>query len=349
MDARQPAMVPLPLLGRRGVRGRGRPLSWLLLLAATACQVEWGGARLALEDPAPQAEAAEPAPRAAEPLPPGPLLYAARLDDTGNARVVPVARLPAEGGLPLALEPPSPLTEDYRARFDSAFLRPGSELTIQRWGRRIGTLVLQEPSRIVDRGCPSVAPATALLLPGEPPPPMALAVPGELAPRTPARAGAPEPTQGMLVAGPVLAERFIADQRAFLARRVALEAVLLPGDTAPGMAATYLVNDSLAPGPPGPEAISLFFLARHEPVRGYVGGWREIRRYDTAGEKEAFEYLDWIRLPAGVLHVLRRVDGSAAGLAAAFLPEGEEEPRVAWREEGCSALGLLTESDEGTE
>lgn len=343
---------PLALPSRDGGRWRGGPLPWLLLALAAACQVEWGGGRLALEDPTPRPEATEAAPREPEtesPLPRGPFLYAARVDRAGNARVVPVARLPAGGGLPLPLELPSPLTEGYRSRFDSAFLGPGSELVLQRWGRRIGTLVLRDPAGAADPGCPSVAPATALLIPGEPSPGLALAVPRELSPAIPSRTGAQEPARGMVLASPVLAERLIADQRAYLAQRAALEAVPLPGDTAPGMAATYLVNDSLAPGPPGAEAISLFFLARYEPALGYVPVWREIRRYDSPEEKEAFEYLDWIRLPAGTLHVLRRVDGSASGLAAAFLAEGEEEPRVAWREEECSALRLLAESARGPE
>lgn len=314
-----------------------------LWAAIAACDVEWAGARLALEDPSPVTEdptAEAPTPRA-EPLPPGPLLYAARLEPSGDALVVPVARL--AGTLePLGL--PASITEEYRARFDSTFLRPGLELSLQSGGRRIGTLVLTAPATSADAACPSLARATALLLPGQPVPRIAFALPQEIPARPPERVAAMEPSRAMVVAGPVLAERLIDDRRAFLAQRVALLSVPARDDTLPWMAATYLVSDSLATGPPAGDAISLFFLARYKKGRGYSSVWQEVRRYDSADQKEAFEYLDWLSAPGGRIDFLRRYGGSRVGLVASLLPEAgtSGERGIDFAESGgCRVLELL--------
>lgn len=320
--------------GGRGGRGRGRGRTPVVLAAAcasllAACDVEWGGGRVALEDPAPAPDPAEavPAEEAPEaPLPRGPLLYMVRAaggPEAGGALVVAVARL---DGAPAPLELPPAPTERWRARFDSTFLAPGSELRLHAGGARIGTLVLEGEAFAPDASCPSVGRGTALLLPGQRLPPLAFA----LAPEGPSPEIRPLPRRApdprMAVTGPVLAERLIGGPRAYMARRAALSAVPLAVDSVPAMAGTWLVNDSLAPGPPGNNAISLFFLARYAPVRGYVPVWSLVRRYDDPSEKEAFEHLDWIRLPEGRLDLLRRVDASGEGLAASLLPseEGEE-------------------------
>lgn len=292
--------------------------------------MEWGGGRLDLEDPAPAPEPAEAAPAAETtpeaPLPTGPLLYLVRPlggPEAGRALVVPVARL---DGAPAGLELPSAPTERWRARFDSTFLAPGSELRLHSGGARIGTVVLEGEAFAPDASCPSVARGTALLLPGQRMPPLAFALaPEEPSPEIrPLPRTAPDPR--MAVTGPVLAERLIGGPRAYLAQRASLSAVPLPEDDVPAMAGTWLVNDSLAPGPPGENAISLFFLARFVPVRGYVPVWSLVRRYDDPSEKEAFEHLDWIRLPEGRLDVLRRVDATGEGLAASLLrTEGDSD------------------------
>ena len=59
-------------------------------LPLAACDVEWGGAQIALEDPAPEEEAEDtPEEEAVIPLPAGPLLYRVQTDDVGTATVVP--------------------------------------------------------------------------------------------------------------------------------------------------------------------------------------------------------------------------------------------------------------------
>lgn len=298
--------------------------AWASLL--TGCDVEWGGGRVALEDPAPAPEPAEaaPAPETPEaPLPRGPLLYLVRPaggPGAGDALVVPLARL---DGAPAELEMPPAPTERWRARFDSTFLAPGTELRLHSGGARIGTLVLEGETLAPDASCPSVGRGTALLLPGQRLPPLAFALAPDGASQEirPLPRRTPDPR--MAVTGPVLAERLIGGPRAYLARRASLSAVPLAGESVPAMAGTWLVNDSLAPGPPGNDAISLFFLARYAPVRGYVPVWTLVRRYDDPSEKEVFEHLDWVQLPEGRLDVLRRVDASGEGLAASLLPHAE--------------------------
>lgn len=339
--------------GRRGTRLAARrgalaALLPLVVLAAGGCEVDWGGARLELEDPAPPPPEPE-APEATreerpEPLPSGPLLYAIRPTADGAALVTPVAALPPEGGAPVPLELPEPLPDEFRARFDSAFLRPGSELAVQRWGRRIGSVVLGGAREPADPACPSVADGILLLPPGQEAPRTAPALAPELSPSIPERVASLEPVRGMTRAAPVLAERLIGGDRAFLARRVSLQAIRIAGDTAPAMAVTYLIDDSLAAGPPAGEAISLFYLAGYEPARGYVTRWSELRRYEAAEEKEAYEYLDWARTPGGRLHLLRLYGGGSVRLAGAFVPEGgdEGEARVEWREpDRCPTLARL--------
>lgn len=319
------------------------------LAALAACDVQWGGSRVALEDPAPArdtaAEGSAQEDEALPPLPEGPLFYLARLDEEGSARVVPAARPSAEAGL-ADLPLPDTVSPRWRARFDSTFLPPGRELRLHAAGRRIGTLVVGGARDAPLPGCPSVAGGTQLLVPGQAVPSHAVALPAEISPGLPARTAFPEPTSSMNVAGPVLAERLIDDERAYLARRADLEAVRAPGDSAPAMAATYLVGDSLAAVPaPGP-AISLFFLARYDPGGGYVPEWFEVRRYEAADEKEAFAYLDWFRAPAGRVDLLRRVSAAGTRLAAGLRPEGEETDReVTWTEpDRCPALELLAEA-----
>ncbi len=319
------------------------------LLALGACDVEWAGGQIALEDPAPPADTAVVEEAAAPrriPLPREPHLLLVRLDPDGTGRATPLAAL-------TQLEPPAlapvamPAGEDptYRGRFDSLFLAPGTELDLLARGARLGSVVLGEPVGTGGDACASVVRARALVLSGQDLPRWAFALRlGEARPFDPVRVGAPEATRSMSVAGPVLAERLIGGDRAFLAQRVSLSPVGLTGDTIPGMAATYLIADSLAPGPPGENAVSLFFLARFEPTQGYVPLWTEVRRYDAQSEKEVFEYLDWLRVGPYRLDALRRVDGASVRVAVGVSSVDAVEPELGWTEPaGCEALRRLVD------
>lgn len=322
-----------------------------LALAATfvvtACDVEWGGGRLSLEDPAPPPDttAVEEADEPVQvPLPAGPLLYLVSIEPTGDARIVPIALF---GDTLRSLDFPATLDAGYRARFDAMFLAPGTELELHANGARIGSVYLGDGRSVPDPACASVRAATVLTLPGQSLPSLAFGLPRGSRATTPERVRAAPETRSMSVAGPVLAERLINDPRAFLARRVALKAVWLPPDTASAMAATYLVEDQLAPGPPTGDAISLFFLARWEATRGFIPVWQELRRYSDPRDKEAFEHLDWLGTEFGRVDVLRRYDGVGVGLAASTerIPGDPSARAIEWIEgPDCRALALLGET-----
>lgn len=366
-----PATRPRPIRHARAGRAEGRragrrpfpgpvPILFasLLLAGTAACEVEWGEARIRLEDPAPPADTTE-RPSGAEPavlpLPEGPFLWAVRLEADGSGRAVPMARIDTTDGALSEIGWPEEAGPAYRARFDSAFLARGTELALLAGGERIGSLVLDAPAADEGEGsadaadvgagpCPSVAEGVSLLVSGQTTPELAFALPPGLVRGAPRGAPRPGTIRAMSVAGPVLAERLIDDPRAYLARRVALSAVRLPGDSVPAMAATYLVNDSLAAAPPPGAAISLFFMARYEPTRGYVPFRQVVERYESAAGKRILVHLDWIRAPGSRrIDVVRVVDGERVRLGAARMPEGEPVAPggLDWTEGTCSVLDLL--------
>ncbi len=331
-----------------GARRVAATLAATLCAGLAACEVEWGGGQIALENPAPPPDrtgATEELEPEQIPLPTGPHLFVVRLDERGAARAVPLAMLGRDDGTTLA-GVSIPDTEDpsFRARFDSAFLSPGTELDLLARGSRIGTLVLDGVPRPGGGSCASIATGQALLPPGQDAPRLAFAVPrGVSGFSTPRRAPPIAANRSMSVAGPVLAERLIGGGRAFLAQRADITPVEIPGDTLPGMAATYLIADSLAAGPPGSQAVSLFFLARFEPTEGFIPIWEEVRRYDDAADKEAFAFADWIRVGADRIDVLRRYDATSTSFALGVTGPGEAEHGVSWVEPPvCDALTRLT-------
>lgn len=332
--------------GTPGARRAAAALAAVLCTSFAACEVEWGGGSIAFENPAPPpdttgvGESLEPEQL---PLPKGPHLLLVRLNPDGSARATPVAALDTAAS-PVALADVTiPAAEDptFRVRFDSTFLAPGTELDLLARGSRLGTLVLEGAASGAGP-CPSVTSGRALVIPGQDVPRWAFAVPRSVArERAPQRSAVIQTTNSMSVASPVLAERIIGE-RGFLARRVALSAVSLPGDTLPGMAVTYLVADSLAAGPPGEDAISLFLLARFEPAQGFIPVWQELRRYDAPADKEAFSYLDWIRLDDTRLDAVRRFDADGTGVAVSLMADGGEFG-ISWVEPApCSGFGRLS-------
>lgn len=341
-------MDPTPLLRRRA--RNALLLSGILLVAA--CEVQWGGARMAVEEPArPGAEASDSA--AAEertlPLPRGPLLVLVRIGEGGAARALPVARL--ETGRPAPLGWPEDPPSDYRERFSSAFLAAGTELPLHFAGFRVGSLIVGESGGGVNAGCPPSPHGRALFPPGVRPPTYAFAVTPADGEGLPQAVSAPDVVRDLRVFAPILAERILRDagvERPFLARQVDLQAVDFPADERPGFAATYVINDTLAAGPPptGGSA-SLFFLARYRPAEGYVPAWSWVREYDAASGKELLTYLGWTSTPAGRLYVVRRTDADSSGPAVVVVPpagaEGGAEPElVPLGGEGCAALPTLS-------
>lgn len=320
--------MPNPRL-QRYVSGASGALALLVLLAA--CEADWGGAELTLEQPpSPRdtVEAPEEDEAGAPPLPEPPVLYRVEADEDGSARVSPLA-LVRDGEL---RDLPSPSdAEGWWSRFDSVFLPAGQDLPLLAGGARLGTVVL---SGIVDGsspGCPGTASGELLLPPGLQPPASGYAVSSGAGPGgLPARPVGSETTERQRTFAPILAERLMREagvERHYLAREADLRPAAL-GDSVPGFAATFLIADSLAAGPPEGRAVSLLYLARPHPSDGYVPEWSLVHRYETAGEKAAYRYVETLPLADRRIDVLRRYEGGGSRLAAAWEVDGDR--RVRW-------------------
>ncbi|MFW6039515.1 MAG: hypothetical protein ACOC9N_00390 [Gemmatimonadota bacterium] len=327
---------------------RAASLVLALLVVVSACDYEWGGATVALINPAPAPEPesadgeADPG-EAIEPLPRGELVYLVRLDplDPTAASVVPVARM-VEGSL-AGLELPEEIDSAYRARFDSAFYAPDAEMPLHAGGHRIGSLVIEGSGSGTDTRCPSVGIARVLLPPGASPPEFAFARAGEDAFGLPAPYDRPAADDRMRTFGPVLAENLLragGENRPYLAQRASLRAVPWPGDERPAIAATYFVNDRLEDAPPENAASSLFFLARFDG-RQYVAEWSEVRRYQDGEGKEAFVYFGALGGPRGRIDFATRHDGGAVRLVAS-VDRTEDERTIDWTEPArCPSVSQL--------
>lgn len=309
-------------------------------LPLAACDVEWGGAQIALEDPAPEEEVEDtPEEEVVIPLPAGPLLYRVQTDDDGTATVVPVARM--TDSLPADLELPEEFDADYRARFDSAFLASGTELAFIADGRRIGSILLGDDRFAWNATCPSATDATTLLVTGQQLPVSGFALPLALVESDPGASNPVETDRRMRTYGPVLTENLLEARgydRAYLAQRADLGTVSYTGDEGPAIVATYLVNDSLKLEWTEGRAVSLFFMARYDPSRGYYSVWHEYRRYRSAEDREVFTYENWIETPPGRLDFLELYGDGTIRLAASLEREDARKRQIDWTEsERCQS------------
>ncbi len=318
-------------------------------IGAAGCEVEWGGAEFRLENPAPEAppepeegaEAATPP----TPLPDGPLLFAVRIDPaSGASRATPISRFDADGLESLAI--PADPDETWQPRFADRFLSAGRELELHAAGRRIGSLVLDGEVATPRSGCLPVATGRALVPAGSPAPRLAFAFARDSVAGDPVPYVSFEADNRMRTFGPILAEQLLrsrGENRPYLAQRAALDAVAWPGDANPAFAATYLISDDLdGPAPTG-EAVSLFYLARFDPQRGYYPVWYEFRRYDGGTGKEVYTYVDAVDGPSGRIDFVELRDGSGERRLAASRVT-EEERGLDWTEAaGCRVESLLTQ------
>ena len=328
----------------------------LALLApawAGGCDVEWSGARIGIEEPdgGPSADE-DSAAVEREPLPPlprGPLLYYVRVDPSGGALAAPAARVGPDGTLrDLAL--PDTMPEAWRARFDSAFYPSGRELALHSASRRAGSLVLSG-SRSPDASCPPVAEGQVFVAPGAPVPDEALAMPGGTWAADPGPGVRAEPDDRIRLFAPILAERLLGEEgieRAFLAQLADLAAVPFPGSERAGMAASYLIGDSLAPVPPADSAVSLFYLARYSADQGYTPQWVRLHRYDASGGKRAYGYVAAADGPGGRVHFLRLYGAGSVRLAALWPDSAGAPGEISWTaRERCSPLDLAERAAAG--
>lgn len=331
------------------------PILLLALLApawAQGCDVEWSGARFGIEQPDDGSTADTAVAEAEAPLPPlprGPLLFYVRATPSGSALAAPAARIGPDGGL-LELSLPDSMPRAWRARFDSAFYAPGLELALHSASRRSGSLVLSGSST-PDASCPPVARGRLFVSPGAPAPGEALAVAPGTWSDSPGPGTGADPDDRIELFAPILAERLLDErgvERAFLAQLAQLTAVPFPGSDRPGMAASYLIADTLAPTPPPDSAVSLFYLARFSQDQGYTPEWVRVHRYDAGGGKRAYGYVAAADGPDGRVHFLRLYDDSSVRLAALWPDSAGGPGEIAWTgTDRCSPLELVDRASGG--
>lgn len=287
---------------------RGRSVSLMItaiLAVAPACDnVSWGGADVAVVPPPPRSVAApgEASPLAEEELPEGPILYYVARSGSG-ATMVPVGEITGDSMMTLRAQSDPRLFAD---RFIAEQLRQGSEFVLFRDGVRVGTLVVQSAAAPAGDACTALPRATGSL---ELSPQAAgttefLAVSQLHAPQVPRRIEPRlETTGNMRFVAPILAERMLRSRAAQLPaswQRAMRQVKPFPVTTgqAPAFAATFLVGDTLGPGPPGPGSYSLFFLAVPSPAQvGWDTVFVDFHDYARQGKASprVIDFLDWDR------------------------------------------------------
>jgi hypothetical protein len=176
----------------------------------------------------------------------------------------------------------------------------GSQFDVFRRGARVGTFVAQGEGPVTQCGVPTVIGNTTVV---------AAAV--EATEYIAFRQGLAPPTRGEFsppqVTGPIRTYASIVAERLILqaglprprswegAQRDLVPLQIVDGGH-PEMAATYLVGDDLAVGPPGAaEGYSVFYLADYETQRGYMPIYQEVRDYRSAGKAapRIVDYVNW--------------------------------------------------------
>jgi hypothetical protein len=255
---------------------------------------------------------------------------------------MPIAGLDDAGLRSISI--PADPDESWHSRFGERFLFAGRELELHAAGRRIGSLVLDGDVVSPREQCMPIATGRSLVSAGSPAPRLAFAFEPDSLPADPTRYITFEADNRMRTFGPILAEQLLRDRgenRPYLAQRMQLVAVAWPGDANPAFAATYLINDDIEGPAPTGEAVSLFFLARFDPQRGYYPVWSEFRRYEGGTGKEVFTYLGALDGPSGRIDFVEIRDGSGQRLLAASVVR-EEERGLDWTEAaGCRVESVL--------
>ncbi len=271
-----------------------------------ACDnVQWGGAELAVNEPEFEAaETAEPevgdtATEVAGPvLPFGPVLFhVERLDRSGRATIEAVAEV--SGGELRSLEPRrADQAAEYAADFAARYYRPDRSYTLSIGRARVGSFIVTAPIEATSPVCPRLRASGQLELRPEADTMTEFLAwpPGVRSGRDPLML--PTYRSDMRQLAPVLAERGIRGLGIQARWRIRVPAdirAVRVGRRALGFAATFLVADSLAEGPPADSAGMVFVVADYAPARGYSNLYVDAMQYGP-GQKRALRWLDAIDL-----------------------------------------------------
>ncbi|MGD8700067.1 MAG: hypothetical protein PVJ43_12295 [Gemmatimonadales bacterium] len=287
----------------------------LASLPLTACKIEWGGVQVEAGEPEYERPVAAEAtgdtvPEAVElGLPTGPVLFhVRRLSVTGDARIEPVAELTSEG-----LNPVGPQraehAEEYIAGFVDRFYEVDDAYTLFRGGSRAGTFYARAPAVSGSGVCLSLGAEGILELR-----PVADTMSEFFAWPAGARIGAdsvPEPAyrDDMRAMAQVLARQGVSERGLPGSWRFQAPAdfrALDVGEGQYGLAATFMVRDSLGSGSPPDSAGMAFVVADYSRAVGYFPLFFEASWYGP-GQKRALRWVDALDLvgDSGVEYLLQ--------------------------------------------
>lgn len=272
----------------------------LMVIPIGGCDnVEWGGVDMAVVPPPPKAGPEESTLEAGERLPENPVLYYVTRD-SARATVTPVAEVVEDGLAPLRIGEDA---EEFGARFISAFLRQGSEMTLFRRGRRAGTLIVDSaavPASGVCRRLPrafgrmelsgSAGGAGEFLAMARTQAPEGRMIPGDTL----------AVERRMQVVGNIMAERALRARGAQLPNWATARRQLFPFPVSetqdPGFTATFLVDDELQVGNDD-VGYSLFIVYTPQAQTGYDTAYVSYTSYTAAGKAapRVVDFLDWNR------------------------------------------------------
>lgn len=326
---------------QRSLRLLARALPILIVSALAACDnVQWGGAQIEIVPPPPASDvtALEPDEQVYTEfgLPRGPVLFHVTRTEEG-ALLIPVAEFSGDS-LRMVRRPAGVSPQAYETRFRETVIPTGGEFRLFRRGGMVGTFIAQRPGPVTACGVPTaygnatvVAAATdATEFLGfrrglEP------SVQGEF---TPLQITGSIRTYASIVAERLILQNGLPRPRSWQGAQRDLQPIeVMPGGH-PEMAATYLVGDSLAPGPADPQGYSVFYLADYETARGYNPIYEEVHDYRSDGKisLKLVDYLDWDEdeSPEVLLQVFRR-----SGSGYAVLGQRGEGWRKEWEGAIC--------------
>lgn len=278
----------------------------VILTVASACDnVGWGGVDYTLVPPntpadsGASADAPTPGDSTPQPLELERLLFLVERGG-GEARMIPVAQVGADGLLPL---PASIAEEGFPARLALERMSPDSRFTLFHWGERVGTFTAGEDWDLDSSLClprprrsgrvevlPEAVDAERFLALEE----------GRGGPLGQPRSSAS--TYQQRVGSLNLANSLIARLEApwppsVLEMRRDLQAVPVRGPSVEplGLSGTFVYGDDLSMATPGPNAYTLFYLASPQGD-GFRAEYAWYHR-SMAGSKAAPRTLSWISLP----------------------------------------------------
>lgn len=284
---------------RRGIAERSY-LAVLLAIALAGCDnFKFGGIQVKVHEPtfarSDTADRAADTVSAAQPLilPAGPVVFhVRRLDATGRAIIEPVGEL-AGGGLRQLGPRRTDRVDAYAAEYNARYYQPDQAYLLFRDQSRVGTFYVRAPIEAASDICPLLQAEGHVELQ-----PRADTLSEFLAWPPGARAGgdgyeAPATREDMAALAQVLAQRGVRERGIAGVWRIGAPTDLraLRVGTGPlGLAATFMVGDSLGRGSPAGSAGMVFLVADFASSRGYFPIYFDAAWYGP-GEKRAVRWV----------------------------------------------------------